>query len=105
MRYSAPHMSSLSQDQVRHIAKLARLELSDGEVEKFATQLTSILGYVDMLGEVDTKNVEPSAQPTGLSNAFREDLVRPSEVSSDALLATSPLPITEHQIQAPSAHE
>ncbi len=98
-------MSSLSQDQVRHIAKLARLELTDAEVEKFATQLTSILGYVDMLGEVDTKNVEAASQPTGLMNSFREDVVRSSEVSPDGLLGTSPLPITEHQIQTPSAHE
>lgn len=100
-----PSMSTLTQDQVRHIAKLARLELSDAEVQKFATQLTSILGYVDMLGEVDTKNVAVASQPTGLMNSFREDVVRPSEVSADGLLGTSPLPITEHQIQTPSAHE
>lgn len=98
-------MSTLTQDQVRHIAKLARLELTDAEVEKFATQLTSILGYVDMLGEVDTKNVKVASQPTGLMNSFREDVVRSSEVNPDSLLATSPLPITEHQIQTPSAHE
>ncbi len=98
-------MSSLSQDQVRHIAKLARLELSDGEVEKFATQLTSILDYVDMLGEVDTKNVEAASQPTGLTTVLREDVVRPSDAKPDDLLGTSPLPITEHQIQTPSAHE
>lgn len=98
-------MSSISSDDVRRIAKLARLELSDAEVEKFAPQLTSILGYIDMLSEVDTKNVKAAAQPTGLTNVLREDVITSGEVSPDALLATSPLPITEHQIQTPSAHE
>ena len=98
-------MSTLTQEQVRHIAKLARLELSDAEVEKFAPQLTAILGYIDMLAEVDTKNVKAAAQPTGLTNVLREDVITSGEVSPDALLATSPLPITEHQIQTPSAHE
>ncbi len=98
-------MSSLSSDDVRRIAKLARLELTDAEIEKFAPQLTSILGYIDMLGEVDTKNIVAAAQPTGLTDAFREDVITSGEVSPDALLATSPLPITEHQIQTPSAHE
>ncbi len=98
-------MTTLSQDEVRRIAKLARLELTDAEVEKFAPQLTSILGYVDMLSEVDTKNVVAAAQPTGLINGFREDVITSGEVSADALLATSPLPVTEHQIQTPSAHE
>jgi aspartyl-tRNA(Asn)/glutamyl-tRNA(Gln) amidotransferase subunit C len=103
--YSLRHMSSISSDDVRRIAKLARLELSDAEVEKFAPQLTSILGYIDMLSEVDTKNVKAAAQPTGLTNVLREDVITSGEVSPDALLATSPLPITEHQIQTPSAHE
>lgn len=98
-------MSSLSSDDVCRIAKLARLELTDAEIEKFAPQLTSILGYIDMLGEVDTKNIVAAAQPTGLTDTFREDVITSGEVSADALLATSPLPITEHQIQTPSAHE
>lgn len=98
-------MSSLTKDQVRHIAKLARLQLTDAEVEKFAPQLTSILGYVDMLQEVDTSKVEATAQVTGLTSVFREDQVKPSDASPDALLASSPLPITDHQITTPSAHE
>lgn len=70
-----------------------------------AGQMTSILAYVDMLQEVNTKGVAATAQVTGLTNAFREDEVLTTPVSPDALLATSPLPITEHQIQTPSAHE
>jgi aspartyl-tRNA(Asn)/glutamyl-tRNA(Gln) amidotransferase subunit C len=111
-------MAKLTKDEVRHIAKLARLNLSDEEIDKFSTELTSILDYIDMLKEVDTKDVEPTEQVTGLRNSFRDDrlasdeaneetgkLLRPaSRPDPDALLETSPLPITEHQIQTPSAH-
>ena len=97
-------MPSLTHDQVRHIAKLARLELSDEEVAKYATELTSILGYVEMLQEVDTKDVEPTAQVTGQKNALRADEIRTPLALPDALLATSPLPIAEHQIETLSAH-
>lgn len=97
-------MSSLTKDQVRHIAKLARLKLTEEEVEKFTTELTSILTYVDMLKEVDTKNVPPTAQVTGLHGKLREDEIRKPLASADELLATSPLPITDHHIETPSAH-
>ena len=97
-------MAKLTTDEVRHIAKLCRLNLRDDEVEKFATELSSILDYIDMLQEVDTANIEPTAQVTGLTNAFREDTVTSDGPTPDALLATSPLPIVEHQIETPSAH-
>lgn len=97
-------MTSLSHDQVRHIAKLARLNVSDEEVAKFATQLTSILGYVDMLKEVDTKNVPATAQVTGQHNALRDDIVRTPLATREEMLGTSGLPIVDDQIQTPSAH-
>ncbi len=98
-------MTSLSRDDVRHIAKLCRLSLSDAEVTKYSKELTSILAFVEKLTEVDTTNVEPTPQATGLSNVFREDRLT-QEDSTDAavLLACSPLPILDHQIQTPSAH-
>jgi aspartyl-tRNA(Asn)/glutamyl-tRNA(Gln) amidotransferase subunit C len=97
-------MATLTPDQVRHIAKLARLRLSDTEVKKLSKELTSILGYVDMLQEVDTKGVEATAQVTGQENVFRPDEVRQNGTSPDALLGTSPLSIADHQIVTPSAH-
>lgn len=97
-------MSQLSQDQVRHIATLARLRLTDAEVSKYATELTNILNYIDLLKEVDTNGVEPTEQVTGLSNSLREDLIAAPMASRDALLNTSPLPIVDHQIETPSAH-
>lgn len=97
-------MPSLTKDQVRHIAKLARLSLSEAEAEKFTTELTKILAYVDLLQEVDTKNVEATAQVTGQTSALRADAIRPQDVSPDDLLACSPLPLNDHQITTPSAH-
>lgn len=97
-------MTQLTRDQVRHIAKLARLSLSEAEEQKFAIELTNILSYVNVLSEVDTQNVEPTAQVTGRENAFRADVVRTDGTSPDALLATSPLGLAEHQIVTPSAH-
>lgn len=101
-QYSA--RMTLTPDQVRHIAKLARLELTDAEVEKYAKELTSILQYVDMLREVDTAGVEPIAQVTGQSNVLRDDALRTDCAPPDALLACSPLPLADHQIVSPSAH-
>ena len=95
---------ALTPTQVRHIAKLARLTIRDDEVEKFSKELSAILDYIAKLQEVNTKNVEHTAQVTGLSNVFREDVVRAGGATTDALLATSPLPISEQQIETPSAH-
>jgi aspartyl-tRNA(Asn)/glutamyl-tRNA(Gln) amidotransferase subunit C len=102
---SAPPMTQLTHDQVRHIAKLARLTLNDQEVEKFTTELTSILKYIDILSEVDTKGVEATAQVTGLCNSLRTDEIYPVPLAKpDDLLNTSPLPIEDHQIETKSAH-
>lgn len=97
-------MPALTRDQVLHIAKLARLELKSDEIDKMTSQLSSILTYIDVLNEVDTSDVKPTAQVTGITNAFREDTVRPSEATGDMMLGTSPLPISDHQIQVPHAH-
>ena len=74
---------SLTTQEVKHIAHLARLGLTDQEVEKFTLQLSSILEYVEKLQEVDTKGIEPTAQVTGLENVMRPDLVE--EFSRDDL--------------------
>lgn len=97
-------MSSLSPDQVRHIARLARLRLQDDEVQTYAQELTSILSYVEQLTQVDTANVEPTASVTDRQHDLRDDTFGPPNVSAEALLGTSPLPLVDHQIQTPSAH-
>ncbi len=60
---------------VPHIAKLANLPISSDEESVLETQLTETLTYVEMLQEIDTKNVKPTAQVTGLENVWREDVV------------------------------
>ena len=97
-------MFQLTEDQVRHIATLARLLISDEEVEQYAKELTSIFDFIEQLKEVDTSNVEATEQVTGLTNSLREDEVKPSDATPEALLECSPLPIVDHQIQTPSAH-
>jgi len=78
-------MSNLSREEVRHIAKLARLKLTEEEVEKFQQQLSEVLDYIEVLNELETKDIEPTAQVTGLENVFREDEVTPSLEPRQAL--------------------
>ncbi len=63
----------LSKDEIQHIAKLARLDLTEAELEKYGSQLSNVLNYIDQLKEVDVKGVEPTAQITGLTNVLRDD--------------------------------
>ena len=80
---------ALSQDDVRWVAHLARLELSDSELEIMARQLSSILDYVNQLQQVNTDGVEPLAHPLPLQNVFRGDEPAPS-LSVDEALANAP---------------
>ena len=63
----------LSNKEIKHIADLARLDLTEKELAKYGSQLSAILGYIDQLQEVDTTGVEPTAQVTGLTNVFAKD--------------------------------
>lgn len=83
---------SLTMDEVRKVALLARLRLSDEELERMQQQLSSILDYMQVLQEVDVANVPPTAQVTDVVNVMRPDEVRPS------------LPVEEALANAP-AHE
>lgn len=65
----------MTRAQVKKLADLARLELTDEELDRFAQQLGAILGYVKQLGEVDVTGVEPTSQVTGLQNVLRDDVV------------------------------
>jgi len=66
----------LEKEDIQHIANLARLDLSDQELDIYGKQLSDILGYIEQLKEVDTEGVEPTAQVTGLENSWREDEAR-----------------------------
>ncbi|MFH5181499.1 Asp-tRNA(Asn)/Glu-tRNA(Gln) amidotransferase subunit GatC [Paenibacillus sp. TAB 01] len=69
---------SISIQDVEHVAKLARLELSEQEQHKLTEQLNAILKYAEKLNELDTDQVEPTSHPMPLSNVMREDVSRPS---------------------------
>lgn len=80
---------SLTMDDVRKVALLARLRLSEDELVQMQEQLSSILDYMQVLQEVDVANVPPSAQVTDVVNVVRPDEVRPS-LSVDEALANAP---------------
>lgn len=63
----------LQKKEIKHIAELARLKLSDREIKTYKKQLSDILGYIDQLQEVNTDDVEETAQVTGMENIYRED--------------------------------
>ena len=83
-------MSTITTDDVRHLAQLSSLQLSEEEVAHLQADLENILGYIAQLGELDTTGVEPTYQVTGLENVWREDIVGKSSISRDELLALAP---------------
>ncbi len=80
---------SLTPDQVRWVAKLARLELNEAELETMTRQLGRIVDYVAQLQQVDTEGVEPLAHALDVSNVFRPDEPAPS-LPVDEALANAP---------------
>jgi aspartyl-tRNA(Asn)/glutamyl-tRNA(Gln) amidotransferase subunit C len=81
---------TLSRDQVRHVALLARLGLKDGEEEFYAEQLSRILEHIDRLAEVDTEAIPPTAQVVEVRNVTREDVPTPC-LSQEQALANAPV--------------
>jgi aspartyl-tRNA(Asn)/glutamyl-tRNA(Gln) amidotransferase subunit C len=76
-------------EEVRKVARLARLELSDEDLATMAPQLTAILSYFDLLNQLNTDGVEPLAHPLPVQNVFRPDELRPS-LPVDEALANAP---------------
>jgi aspartyl-tRNA(Asn)/glutamyl-tRNA(Gln) amidotransferase subunit C len=79
----------ISLKEVEHVARLARLELSEADKEQMRRQLDSILAYIDKLSALDTEGVEPTSHAVPLTNVMREDTPRPSFPQSD-MLANAP---------------
>ncbi len=75
----------LTEQEVLHVAKLARINLSSQEVAKFANQLGDIIGYVQKLNKLDTTDVQPTAHAVPLKNVFREDKARQGIKPEEAL--------------------
>lgn len=79
----------LTPEEVRHIATLARVGLSEEDVSKFQEQLSVILDYFQVLNQIDTTDVPPTAQTLPLHNVVRDDVVRES-LSPEKALANAP---------------
>jgi aspartyl-tRNA(Asn)/glutamyl-tRNA(Gln) amidotransferase subunit C len=75
--------------EVKHVARLARLKLSEEEVETFTGQMGAILAYIEKLNELDTDGIVPTAHAVPMENAFREDMERPS-IGVEQALANAP---------------
>ncbi len=83
----------ITKEEVRHVAALARLTLTDIEQDELVEHFDKILTYMDKLGELDTDVVEPTAHAVEVSAPLREDLVT-NQSDTDALLANAPSTIT-----------
>lgn len=83
-------MIEISRDDVLHLAQLSSLQLKDEEVDALQQDIGNILGYIEQLGELDTKGIEPTYQVTGLQNIWRDDVVDQSSVTREQLLALAP---------------
>jgi len=84
---------SVTPEQVRHIARLARISMSEGEIEAMVPELNAILGWVEQLGEVDTQGVEPLATVIENRLRLRDDAVTDGNCRDDVLANA---PAAEH---------
>ena len=82
-------MAKITRKEVEHVARLARLELTEEEKERMTAQLDSILAYIDKLNELDTSKVEPTTTVIPMVSVMREDEARPS-LDQDKALANAP---------------
>jgi len=83
-------MTELTREDVLKLARLARLDLTDEEVEAFRKEMSDILGYVAQLDGADVAGLEPTSQVTGLKNVTREDMVIDYGVSPEDLMRLAP---------------
>jgi aspartyl-tRNA(Asn)/glutamyl-tRNA(Gln) amidotransferase subunit C len=83
-------MAKLKKNEIKHVAELAKLPLSDSEITKFEKQLSEVINYVGQLNEVDTEGIIPTSQTTGLENVFRADEPKSdNSLSQEAVLSGS----------------
>jgi aspartyl-tRNA(Asn)/glutamyl-tRNA(Gln) amidotransferase subunit C len=78
----------LTKDEVLHIAKLAKIKITDQESEKFSQELSNILDFFGQLQEVNTENVPETSQVTGLENVWRKDEIKNADNIQDCLECT-----------------
>ena len=79
----------IGKEDVKHVAKLARLELTEEEIDKYSRQLDEIIKYVEQMNEVDTTGIEPMPHPIPVYNVMREDVVK-YEHTKEEMMANAP---------------
>jgi len=95
---------SLSRDQVLHVARLARLELTEPEIERFGTELSKVLDHIETIGELgDMEDVEPTSHVVAVENALRADEPQPSLSQEDALAAAPDVAPGGFRVPSPGA--
>jgi aspartyl-tRNA(Asn)/glutamyl-tRNA(Gln) amidotransferase subunit C len=94
----------LSRDQVLHVARLARLELSEDEVERFGTELSKVLGHIEKIEELgDLADVPPTSHVVAVENVLRADEPRPSLPREVALAQTPDAAMGGFRVPSPGA--
>lgn len=91
-------MAKLTREDVLKLARLARLDLTESEIEQYRTELSEILQYVEQLQSVDVKGLQPTNQVTGLTNVTRQDKVKDYGYAPEDLLKNVPA-VKDHQIK------
>jgi aspartyl-tRNA(Asn)/glutamyl-tRNA(Gln) amidotransferase subunit C len=95
---------SLSRDQVLHVARLARLELSEAEVDRFAGELSKVLDHIETIGELgDMEDVPPTSHVVAVENALRADEPRPSMPRDTALESAPDAAMGGFRVPSPGA--
>ncbi|UCG07871.1 MAG: Asp-tRNA(Asn)/Glu-tRNA(Gln) amidotransferase subunit GatC [Desulfobacterales bacterium] len=79
----------ITKEEVMYVADLARLDLDQASIDKFAEQIATILEYMDLLNQVDTEGIQPTSHAISLTNAFREDEQR-EHLDRNLVLANAP---------------
>jgi aspartyl-tRNA(Asn)/glutamyl-tRNA(Gln) amidotransferase subunit C len=82
----------IGREEVLHVARLARLRLTDEEIERMTSELSSVLDHIEKIGELDLDGVEPTSHVIPLENALRDDEPRPS-LTRDGALEQAPAPV------------
>jgi len=93
----------LSRDQVLHVARLARLELSEDEVERFGDELSKVLDHIETISELDLEDVPPTSHVVAVENALRADVPRPSLPVEDALASAPDPALGGFRVPSPGA--
>lgn len=94
-------MTKITTDEVRHLARLSSLRLDEGELVNLTNDIEQILQYVDQLADLDTDNIEPTYQVTGLTNVFRDDEIIDYSLSTEQMIELSEGGVENNQVKVP----